>query len=101
MNGFVVDPLICPVTYACVSVSGPSSNMRCDIPGVTSLDSSNGNFSFRSSDVERFPEGDYTFTLEGSSGVDSIVTAVTTFTLRLRNPCTSASLESIVTEPYF
>ena len=75
--------------------------MGCDIPDVTSFDSSTGNFSFRSSDFERFPEGDYTFTLEGSSGVDSIVTAVTTFTLRLRNPCPSASLESIVTEPWF
>ena len=27
MNSFVVDPPICPVTYACVSVSGPSTSV--------------------------------------------------------------------------
>ena len=92
MNPFVVDPVICPVTYTCQVLAGsPRLDICSIIEGATkgTFDSITGNFVFESIDMANFPPGIYQLEITGTVGTktDKIVVDI-----ELKDPCPNAAI---------
>ena len=87
----VVDPPVCPVTYQCISVTGPDSRLSCLAPAV-GLNTNTGTIRFTSTDSQAYYPGEYVFTVRASSGTVNAVTDEFTFTLRMEDPCKESNL---------
>ena len=64
---FIVDPPVCPVTYECISIEGPSTDLTCNDPNVK-IDSQTGELSLQTFDMVKYHPGDYTVTIRGTTG---------------------------------
>ena len=61
----------CPITYECVVVSGPRTDICSLVDGSTSgqFDPSTGSYRFVSTDSANFPPGDYIFMVSVAPGI--------------------------------
>ena len=89
-----MDPEICPVTYECVSIDGPSESFSCD-SSVFKLDDASGQITVTTSDMARFKPGDYQIVIRGSAGTQVPLSIDVAFTLKLENPCPSVTLSNL------
>jgi len=92
MNPFVVDPVICPVTYSCQVLAGaPRLDICSIVDGATkgTFDSMTGDFAFESIDMANFPPGIYQLEITGTVGTktDKIVVDI-----ELKDPCPTAAI---------
>ena len=90
-----VDPIVCPVTYFCVSIIGVTMSIDCNDSSVVSVNSQTGVFSFMSHDMEEYLPGEYEVTLKGSAGTEVLVHTEFTFTMRLEDPCPTSKLSNL------
>lgn len=90
-----VDPIVCPVTYFCVSIIGVTMSIDCNDSSVVSVNSQTGVFSFMSHDMEKYLPGEYEVTLKGSAGTEVLVHTEFTFTMRLEDPCPTSKLSNL------
>ena len=94
-TGYVVEPIICAITYSCAVKSSPtlpSGTDLCDVAedaasGV--FDKITGNYDFSSLDMAKYPPGDYTFTITATVG-DKTVSK--DFTVTFVDPCPTTTL---------
>ena len=59
----IIDPVICPITYNCVSVDGPDADVRCDDKASVNFIASSGQLTFETLDIKKYSPGTYTFNL--------------------------------------
>lgn len=90
---FIVDPPVCPVTYECISIEGPSVELTCTDPNVR-IDSQTGELSFQTFDMVKYLPGDYNVTIRGTTGTVVPLPAEAKFNLKLVNPCFSAKFRN-------
>ena len=62
VNSLIVDPPVCPITFECVSVEsltddGGDSDVKCDDPDNLSFDTSTGELTFQTTDMELYAPG--------------------------------------------
>ena len=88
----------CEIQYTCLSVDGPDESVQCDIPGVTTWDGiydgdqNDGKFTFQTLDLQKYKPGSYEFTIQGATGLQTIRTDTSKFTLNLVDPCPNVAV---------
>ena len=76
----------CDISYACIEVSGgPSPFVTCDIPDVTTFDGRK--WTFKTDQIRTYTPGNYSVTIEGTTGINSFKSTNATFQLTLEDPC--------------
>jgi hypothetical protein len=95
-----VYPPVCDVTYECISVEGDDADVTCEIPdvsffeSVTTEDGQNSvYFNFGTYRNDLYDPGTYKFTIQGTTGSETPITATSTFTLTLEDPCPAATIQ--------
>ena len=91
-TGITIDPIICPITYSCAILAGPSRTDLCSIiegDTVGAFDPATGAYTFNSIDMANFPADTYQMEITATSGarVESF-----TVNLVLTDPCPTSTL---------
>ena len=100
LNPYTVTPNDCGVVvYSCEVISGARTDL-CSINEESTqanFDSVHGNYHFKSTDMTGFPPGEYTFKITGSA---EDLSASSTFTIKLEDPCPTSTLELVDPSPF-
>lgn len=86
---FIVEPVVCHVSYECVRVTGDSPNLTCE---ELNIDADSGVMLFLSTDMMTYTPGEYKIMVRGSAGFEEKSKAEVELTLNLVNPCSTANL---------
>ena len=100
LNPPTVTPSFCQITYSCTMAAGSPRTDLCDLSttGVSAVfDSVTGGYVFSTDDPDEIPSGIYTFVITASAGGGS-VSADSTFSLHLKDPCDDATKVTLVTQ---
>jgi len=91
MNPFIANPGICTPVYSCNMVSGPSLDLCAKADGTTQgvFSVITGNYEFYSTDMAKYPPGDYTFEITATLGS---ISKKITFVMTLVDPCPTTTL---------
>ena len=96
----IIDPSVCQITYSCISVDGPDSDVRCEDKNIVNFSRSTGTTVIRTLDVKKYSPGTYTFNLRGTAGTVVPLTADFSFKVTLIDPCPQAQLAILNHHPF-
>ena len=91
---------MCSVTYECISIAGADPDVACDNLDLVSFDPLYGNLLLTTNDVVKYSPGSYTVTIRATTGSLVPITTDIFLPLDLVNPCTTATLENLLTMPF-
>ena len=113
---FSTEPSVCKVAYECVKLTylgdgldndcdgdcvagasgSPGGDEDCDgIQEIRNFDPATGSFTFQTTDIDKYPPGDYEITIRGTTGSGTQIADETVVTLTLVDPCPTAELVNV------
>lgn len=66
-----------------------------DLCALGNFDTTDGSWSFATQNLDAYPQGDYSFLIEGNAGTGGKKSDSTTVEIRFISPCMSADLELV------